>query len=106
MVSDGFLNPEILCQQRKKKKNDQKQRRRGGKSAGGKSVSGKSVAGEGGDAKEGGVVEATVEEEETLKPKIPNQVPFETFSKFVEPFVRPINEDDLSLLELTGVSMP
>jgi len=57
-------------------------------------VSGKSVAGDG---------EPKEEEEDTMKPKIANQISFETFSKFVEPFVRPLGEDDLSLLETTEV---
>jgi len=61
-------------------------------------VSGKSVAGEG-DAKE----LVVGDDEDTTKPKIANQISFETFSKFVEPFVRPLAEEDLGLLETTEV---
>jgi len=113
---------------KKKRKNEnQKVKRRSGKTVGSKSVSGFNRGKTQDDEKSGEQSSSGAgkskssksksksskskppksnvepEEEETVKSKVGTQITFETFTKFIEPYVRSLAEEDLTLVEATEV---
>jgi len=103
----------------KKKRKNEIKKKKGSKSTGSKSVSlpfsnrglsqndsSNNAGGGAGQDDKDSVIHASnstavIEEEDNAKSKVGNQVPFETFYKFVEPFVRPLTDEDLNEIETT-----